>query len=286
MSNAEESSTRDIEIWAPIAIGEFFDKLTILMIKRERISDSAKLSNINKEYDVLIALYQNNIPSSSELQQLIDKLFYINNTNWNMEDAIRIKETHHEFDDEFKQIMKIILENNDIRFAIKHRINMLLESSLIEEKSYTETLAQSLEHDTKTEQSLMQSISLIYVPISVAELIDRLTILEIKLKKIDDAEKHIHIQHEYETLLEICKEKIGETDQLSNLYQQLQIANERMWEVQEPIRKKILSGQLDQEFVECARNHYYTNDERCHTKYQINILFNSALIEEKNHSNY
>jgi len=142
-----------VQISAPVSMGDFFDKLTILMIKRERVTDLAKLENINKEYDMLMIIYANNITPSPTLESLINQLVEVNRNLWDLEDAVREKERDKNFDKEFIKIALSIPTNNDTRFEIKRAINKLLGSSIIEEKSYTENLAKK-SSETMTKNQL------------------------------------------------------------------------------------------------------------------------------------
>lgn len=279
---------KNIEIIAPLAIGEFFDKLTILMIKRERIHDPKKRIHIDKEYELLLEIRTTKMAASSTLNSLIDNLLAVNKALWNLEDLTREKERNKEFDDEFKKSIKSILKNNDTRFKIKRAINMLLDSPLIEEKSYKETLAQEIDTNIETSEpdKHLQEIPLISVPVSLADLLDRISILEIKLEKIDDLQKRINIRHEYETLMVIYRAAIEPSTELNKLYQELLTVNKRAWDIHDGIRKKALARQLDEEFVEFGRGVYYANDERVRIKHAINTFFNSALVDEKMYAQY
>jgi len=279
---------KSVVITAPLALGEFFDKLTILMIKRERISDPAKLKNVNTEFELLNALYENEIPHSPTLSLLIDKLMEVNSALWDLEDATREKERVKTFDMEFRQMAQRILENNDTRFTIKRAINEYLNSPLVEEKSYKKNLARSLNMGAEAETITVShhSIPLITIPISLADLLDRISILEIKLNEIKNPEKLAHVHNEYETLMALYKTALTPTEELNKLYKQLLDANKKMWDIQDGIRPKVLAGELDDQFVEYARGVYYSNDARCRVKREINMLFDSALVDEKAYASY
>jgi len=279
--------TKQVEIVAPLALGEFFDKITILVIKRENINDPQKRINIDKEYKLLTKIYVEKIAHSEELQDLIENLTEVNKALWRLEDLTRDKERNKEFDDEFKQWVKEILQNNDTRFKIKRAINMTLDSPLIEEKSYEETLAQEIETDVKIPTHATSSnIPLISIPISLADLVDRITILQIKLERIEDPEKRVNIRNEYETLSAIFNQAIESSAELDNLYAQLLEANKRAWDIHDLIRKKALADELDEDFVELGRGVYHANDARVRAKQAINKLFNSALVDEKLYASY
>jgi hypothetical protein len=121
-----------------ISIGEFFDKITILEIKRERISDDQKLLNINKELDALNTLLQSLPFSRTDVQQEYDELKTINEKLWVIEDDIRDKEAAKAFDQEFIELARSVYFTNDRRSDVKRAINLKLGSDFIEEKSYEE----------------------------------------------------------------------------------------------------------------------------------------------------
>lgn len=119
-----------------ISIGEFLDKLTILQIKSERISDPDKLESINKELSLLEGTWQASPHASVDLATEIADLKKINETLWEIEDNIRDKERDKVFDQEFIELARAVYINNDQRAAIKRAINLKTGSELIEEKSY------------------------------------------------------------------------------------------------------------------------------------------------------
>ncbi len=121
-----------------IATGELLDKITILRIKSERISDPDKLGNIHKELAVLEQAWQANDPHRNEVDQAIDELKAINEKLWDIEDGIRDKERAGEFDREFIDLARAVYFRNDERAAIKKRLNLLTGSALVEEKSYSD----------------------------------------------------------------------------------------------------------------------------------------------------
>lgn len=124
----------NITIYVPISVGELFDKITILKIKKERITDQQKILNVCKELSLLeeSALKINNI----NIQQLIEILKDINLTLWIIEEKKRQKEKEKCFDDEFVRLAREVYLNNDKRAEIKKQINLLTKSAIFEEKSY------------------------------------------------------------------------------------------------------------------------------------------------------
>lgn len=127
----------EASIVAEISVGELVDKITILLIKKERISNPAKLKNIEKELQTLLETFSK-LPSSSELTDLMLKLQVVNTKLWDIEDEIRFKELESKFDAEFISLARSVYITNDERCRIKRAINELLGSRLMEEKSYTE----------------------------------------------------------------------------------------------------------------------------------------------------
>ncbi|MCG8379803.1 MAG: DUF6165 family protein [Proteobacteria bacterium] len=119
-----------------ISVGELLDKISILKIKTERISDPIKLENINKELAVLTGQWQESAYVNTELANEIDELKAINERLWEIEDAIREKERLQLFDKEFIELARSVYFSNDKRAKIKHVINSKTGSELIEEKSY------------------------------------------------------------------------------------------------------------------------------------------------------
>ena len=126
------------DILTPIAPGELIDKLTILRLKTENISDPAKLANVRHEQDVLQAVADDAIPPSEELTRLWDELYRINGDLWVIEDDIRTCEARSDFGPAFIALARAVYVTNDERAKIKKHINVLLGSDLVEEKSYVE----------------------------------------------------------------------------------------------------------------------------------------------------
>lgn len=121
-------------------------------------------------------------------------------------------------------------------------------------------------------------MSIINAPISVGELIDKITILKIKLEHTDDNEKLKNISrelNELSTLFDI------DSIMLRNLSLELKAVNEIIWQIEDEIRIKEKAKTFDNEFIELARSVYIYNDKRAVIKKQINELTNSHIVEEK-----
>ncbi|MGC2029515.1 MAG: DUF6165 family protein [Steroidobacteraceae bacterium] len=124
------------EIKVPISPGELLDKITILRIKAQRMSDPAKLSNVRLELRTLEETWGASAYAKVDIGADIDALSLVNARLWVIEDDIRGKERAQAFDAEFIRLARAVYIENDERAAIKRRINAKLGSALIEEKSY------------------------------------------------------------------------------------------------------------------------------------------------------
>lgn len=122
----------------PISPGELLDKITILEIKAEKISDSEKLRNVETELDLLSKTWEQSSMYNSTVIKLRQSLKETNLVLWDIEDRIRIKEAEKEFDQEFVELARSVYQQNDKRAATKKEINKLLDSNIMEEKSYAE----------------------------------------------------------------------------------------------------------------------------------------------------
>ena len=122
---------------APISPGELLDKITILEIKSEQIEDKTKLSNIKTELELLSNIWNKAI-GNEELGELKQELKENNKALWDIEDKIRIKEAKKEFDQVFIELARAVYVQNDKRAGTKKKINSLLGSKIIEEKSYAD----------------------------------------------------------------------------------------------------------------------------------------------------
>jgi hypothetical protein len=119
-----------------ISIGEFFDKITILEIKKERIGNAEKLVNINKELDGLNELLKKLPFTREDVADEVTELKKINEALWVIEDDIREKESKKMFDDKFIELARAVYITNDKRSEVKRDINIKLGSDFVEEKSY------------------------------------------------------------------------------------------------------------------------------------------------------
>ncbi len=123
-------------IQVPVSPGEVLDKITILEIKSERISDEAKLANVKRELELLQASWQQSVDEDDTVRRIHDELKTINETLWEIEDDIRDKERAREFDQVFIDLARSVYVTNDQRANAKKELNIYLGSEIVEEKSY------------------------------------------------------------------------------------------------------------------------------------------------------
>ena len=125
------------------------------------------------------------------------------------------------------------------------------------------------------------------VEVSNGELLDKISILELKLLKIEDKKKLVNIQNEFDELNPLCVvlfETFG--SELQNLYLKLSNINGQLWDIEDWIRDCEREKRFDEEFIQLARSVYVTNDRRSEVKKEINILTGSGLVEEKSYKDY
>ena len=121
------------------------------------------------------------------------------------------------------------------------------------------------------------------IEVSVGEIVDKLSILQIKTGMITDEEKLSNITKEYDYLYDVVfnQMRIEQSD-----FFDLVSVNQRLWKIEDEIRNKEYNKDFDQEFIELARSVYITNDERSEYKKRINIKYDSNFIEEKSYKKY
>ena len=120
----------------PVSPGEVLDKITILEIKSERMSDPAKLDNVRRELDLLSETWSRSVAEDDVVRMLHAELKRINEALWVIEDDIRDKERVREFDERFIELARSVYVTNDQRAAAKKKLNEHLGSDIVEEKSY------------------------------------------------------------------------------------------------------------------------------------------------------
>jgi hypothetical protein len=125
-----------MSVLVPQSWGEVIDKITILEIKAERLTDAGKIANVTKELGELVLVREREFPSHGPLAVLHAELKAINETLWVIEDDIRDCERAKDFGPKFVELARAVYVTNDERAAAKRKVNDLLGSALIEEKSY------------------------------------------------------------------------------------------------------------------------------------------------------
>jgi hypothetical protein len=129
------------------------------------------------------------------------------------------------------------------------------------------------------------------IEVSNGEIVDKLTILAIKLEQIKDKAKLKNVQTEYDELAPIVHgmyDSLNKNDQvkMKGFHQDLQNINQTLWNIEDQIRIHESKKDFEDDFVELARSVYFTNDERADVKKYINVLTGSLLVEEKSYEDY
>jgi hypothetical protein len=130
-------------------------------------------------------------------------------------------------------------------------------------------------------------MSQINVPISPGELIDKITILEIKIERMDDPKKVSNVKTELDLLEKVWQQSgYSREKTVSEKRAELKSINEKLWVIEDDLRLKESKSEFDSEFIELARSVYFSNDHRARVKKEINIGVGSDLVEEKSYQDY
>ena len=124
------------------------------------------------------------------------------------------------------------------------------------------------------------------IPVSWGELFDKITILEIKIENLQEKNALNNVKTEHDQLNTIYNNNFLIDEIARVLFNDLKEINQKLWDIEDKIRDKEKSKKFDKEFIELARNVYFTNDERSRIKRNINETFGSKIIEEKSYSKY
>ena len=129
---------------------------------------------------------------------------------------------------------------------------------------------------------------LVETPVSLGEMVDKITILEIKTRHIKDPAKLANVQHELTVLNERLQQLLDAEgmSKLEPLKQQLGDINQKLWNIEDDIRDCERNKDFGDTFIQLARAVYFTNDQRAAVKKDINLAFGSELVEEKSYQNY
>ncbi|MDX1459181.1 MAG: DUF6165 family protein [Marinobacter sp.] len=126
----------------------------------------------------------------------------------------------------------------------------------------------------------------IKVPVSFGEVLDKITILEIKSERIADAAKVKNVRLELDELSRTWEEAVPDQSAIAELRQQLKAVNEQLWEIEDDIRDQEAAQDFGDKFIELARSVYFTNDKRAAIKKEINLALGSRFVEEKSYQDY
>ena len=127
---------------------------------------------------------------------------------------------------------------------------------------------------------------LLHVPLSGGEVLDKITILEIKSERIGDAEKLKNIHNELNALRPLVDGEPFNSDEITGLFAELKAINEELWVIEDDIREQEGKRDFGQRFIDLARAVYVTNDRRADVKKRINLATGSDLVEEKSYEDY
>lgn len=129
-------------------------------------------------------------------------------------------------------------------------------------------------------------MDIIQVPVSPGEVLDKITILEIKSERIKDADKVANVKRELELLSASWRAAVDEDDEVRRIHTELKTINEALWEIEDDIRDKEKAREFDQVFIDLARAVYVTNDQRANAKKELNVYLGSEIVEEKSYQDY
>jgi prefoldin subunit 5 len=129
-------------------------------------------------------------------------------------------------------------------------------------------------------------MDIIQVPVSPGEVLDKITILEIKSERIDDSKKVANVRRELELLDATWRQFVEQDETVNRIHAELKTINGALWEIEDDIRDKERAREFDERFIELARSVYVTNDQRANAKKELNIYLGSEIVEEKSYQDY
>jgi len=129
-------------------------------------------------------------------------------------------------------------------------------------------------------------MDIIQVPVSPGEVLDKITILEIKSDRISDQEKVANVRRELELLDATWRQSVEQDATVNRIHDELKTINEALWEIEDDIRDKERAREFDERFIELARSVYVTNDQRANAKKELNVYLGSEIVEEKSYQDY
>lgn len=126
----------------------------------------------------------------------------------------------------------------------------------------------------------------ILIPISPGELLDKITILEIKSERIESAEKKANVNKELAMLNTVWADAVTEDNEIKAMRSEMKSINETLWEIEDDVRDEERDKRFETRFIELARSVYVTNDQRADVKKRINLYLKSDIVEEKSYQDY
>jgi hypothetical protein len=130
------------------------------------------------------------------------------------------------------------------------------------------------------------TMDIIQVPVSPGEVLDKITILEIKSERMDDPVKVANVRRELGLLQDTWRQSVDDDETVRGIHSKLKSINEDLWEIEDDIRNKERAREFDERFIELARSVYVTNDLRANAKKELNIYLGSEIVEEKSYQEY
>ena len=126
----------------------------------------------------------------------------------------------------------------------------------------------------------------ILIPMSPGELLDKITILQIKSERIKEANKVANVMVELEALNTVWMESVEQDETVTNIHNELKAINEELWDIEDDIRDEERNRNFGDKFVSLARSVYVTNDKRAEAKKKLNTYLGSNIVEEKSYQDY
>lgn len=124
------------------------------------------------------------------------------------------------------------------------------------------------------------------IPISPGELLDKITILEIKSERIESAEKKANVNKELTMLNTVWANAVTDDNEIKAMRSEMKSINETLWEIEDDVRDEERDKRFETRFIELARSVYVTNDQRADVKKRINLYLKSDIVEEKSYQDY
>ena len=129
-------------------------------------------------------------------------------------------------------------------------------------------------------------MDIIQVPVSPGEVLDKISILEIKSERMNDTGKIANVKRELELLQAAWRQSVNEDETVRRIHADLKRINQALWEIEDDIRDKERAREFDQRFIDLARSVYVTNDQRADAKKELNVYLGSEIVEEKSYQDY